>query len=74
MKELNTLINILKKAGHEEEAEKVEGLKIKIDPLSAAVSLGLLHPNVLSVFEEEGHEEDLKDFKDLLKALEKDQP
>ena len=69
---LNTLIRILKKAGHEDEAEKVESLKIKIDPLSAAVSMGLLNPNVLSVFEEEGHEEDLDDFRELLDSLKKD--
>ena len=68
-KKLKKLASILRVAGHDEEAKAVESFKLKIDPLSAAVSMGFLNPDVLTVFEEEGHEEDLSEFKELIDRI-----
>lgn len=69
IKELDTLARILKKAGYKEHANKVMSIKIKVDPLTFAVSQGLLNPSVLSILDEEGHEEDMSDFIELLDEL-----
>lgn len=71
-KELNALVNVLKKAGYKEHADKVASIKIKVDPLTFAVSQGLLNPSVLSVLHEEGNEEDLSEFKELLEEIQMD--
>jgi hypothetical protein len=70
---LRALASILRTAGYDEAAEIVEGeakksktMKIKVDPLTLAVSLGLLSPSVLEGLEEEGHSEDLSEFDQLL--------
>lgn len=71
-KKLDTLIYILKNAGFEDEAEQVEKTKrmtMKINPLELAVSLGLINSDVLTVFEEKGHKEDMEEFKDLLEDV-----
>ncbi len=75
-KNIFQLISFLKQAGYEKHASKLERqhspekVEFGIDPLSLAVSLGILNPSVLETLKEEGHDEDLKHFRHLLKELE----
>lgn len=75
-KDLNLLIDILTHRGYTKYANEIRTkqnrIKVRVDPLTFAVSQGLLNPQVLSVFDEEGHEEDLEDFKELLQSLKED--
>jgi hypothetical protein len=53
---------MLKFAGYDESAEQVDKLKkrikIKTDPLTLAVSLGLINPSVLEILESDKKEDD----------------
>lgn len=75
-KELDALISFLNQRGYIKQANEIKTkqnrIKVRVDPLTFAVSQGLLNPQVLSVFDEEGHEEDLEDFKELLQSLKED--
>lgn len=75
-KELKSLANILRQNGYVKYAGEVDNetkrIKIKVDPLTFAVSQGLLNPQVLSILDEEGHEEDMSEFQELLDELQTD--
>lgn len=73
---LKALASFLRTAGFEDEAEEVEEqarkskrMSIKVDPLTLAVSLGLINPSVLEGLDELGHEEDLSEFDQLLNDI-----
>ena len=72
-KELDALISFLNQRGYIKQANEVEksqsSFKVKVDPLTFAVSQGLLNPQVLDILDEEGHEEDLAAFKNLIREL-----
>lgn len=58
-KEIERLVRFLKSAGYENEAEDIKNktFTMKVDPLTFAVSQGLLNPSVLSALYEEESEE-----------------
>lgn len=75
-KDIITLISILNKTGYRQQALEIiaaekKKVKIKVDPLSLAVALGLVNPNTLEAMDDENSVDNFQEILDRLTEQEK---